>query len=260
MITHPVLDGVLHGFLTRRGGTSAGLYESLNCGFGSADDAAAVEANRRLAVTRIGAEGLPLVTVHQVHSPDVVMVEAPWPRSENPQADALVTRQPGICLGVLSADCVPILFADPEAGVIGAAHSGWKGALSGVADATVAAMCRLGAERARIRAAIGPAIQQYSYEVGPEFPGRFAEADAEALDFFQASSRPGRYMFDLPGYVERRLGRLGLAAIGNTGLDTCSDAERFFSYRRTTLRGEPDYGRQISLIALPTALSTGGAA
>jgi copper oxidase (laccase) domain-containing protein len=137
--------------------------------------------------------------------------------------------------------------------VIGAAHSGWKGALTGVADATVEAMCRLGAERSRIRAAIGPAIQSYSYEVGPEFPGRFGEADGAARDFFHASSRPGRYMFDLPGYVALRLGRLGLGAIGNTGLDTCSDAARFFSYRRTTLRGEADYGRQISLIALPAA-------
>jgi purine-nucleoside/S-methyl-5'-thioadenosine phosphorylase / adenosine deaminase len=256
VITHPVLDGVLHGFLTREGGTSLGLYESLNCGFGSADDPEAVEVNRARAVVRIGAEGLPLVTVHQVHSPDVVTVETPWPRSENPKADALVTRRPGLCLGVLSADCVPILFADPQAGVIGAAHSGWKGALAGVAEATVAAMRALGAEPSRIRVAIGPAIQNYSYEVGPEFPGNFAEIDRAALDFFRPSSRPGRYMFDLPGYVEHRLGRLGLAAIGNTGLDTCSDAARFFSYRRTTLRGEADYGRQISLIALPA----GGAA
>jgi polyphenol oxidase len=251
VITHPVLDGIRHGFLTRQGGSSTGLYESLNCGFGSADDSAAVEANRALALTRIGAAECPLVTVHQAHSPDVVVVEQPWPRSENPRADALVTCRPGVCLGVLSADCVPILFADAEAGVIGAAHSGWKGALGGVADATVAAMCRLGAQASRIRVAIGPAIQQDSYEVGPEFPGRFAEADGEAVRFFRASSRPGRYMFDLPGYVEHRLGRLGLAAIGNTGLDTCTDERRFFSYRRTTLRGEADYGRQISLVTLP---------
>lgn len=250
MITHPVLDGIPHGFCTRQGGTGSGLYASLNCGFGSADERDIVAANRARAVGMLGG-GLALVTVHQVHSADVVTVEAPWPQAENPKADALVTRRPGLCLGVLAADCVPLLFADPEAGIIGAAHAGWKGALAGVAEATIAAMCRLGAEYGRIRAAIGPAIQQDSYEVGPEFPGRFADSDAENLRFFRASARPGRYMFDLPGYVEARLARLGLRAVGNTGLDTCADEQHFFSYRRATLRGEPDYGRQISLIALP---------
>jgi YfiH family protein len=251
VITHPALDGIRHGFLTRRGGASSGLYESLNCGFGSADEPQAVEDNRARALARIGAAALPLVTVHQIHSPDVVVVEEPWPRSDNPRADAMVTRRKGTCLGVLSADCVPLLFADAEAGVIGAAHSGWKGALTGVAEATVAAMCRLGAVQARIRVAIGPAIQQDSYEVGPEFPDRFAAADAESARFFRPAARAGHFMFDLPGYVERRLARLGLAAVGNAGLDTCADAQRFFSYRRATLRGEPDYGRQISLVALP---------
>ena len=210
-----------------------------------------VAANRARAVALLGADDLALVTVHQVHSPDVVVVEEPWPQGQNPKADALVTRRPGICLGVLSADCVPILFADPQAGVIGAAHSGWKGALLGVAQATIAAMCRLGAEPGRIRVAIGPAIQHDSNQLGPEIPARFAEADPESLRFLRSSARTGRYMFDLPGFVESRLARLGLGAIGNTGLDTCADEARFFSYRRATLRRDPDYGRQISLVALP---------
>jgi len=251
VITHPVLDDVRHGFLTRQGGVSTGLYDSLNCGFGSGDAPQSVAANRARAVSLLGLPDLALVTVHQVHSPDVVVVDEPWPQGQNPKADALVTRRPGICLGVLSADCVPLLFADAEAGVIGAAHSGWKGALLGVAQATIAAMCRLGAEPSRIRVAIGPAIQQDSYEVGPEFPGRFAEADPESLRFFRNSARAGHYMFDLPGLIENRLASLGLAAIGNTSLDTCTDEARFFSYRRATLRHEPDYGRQISLVALP---------
>lgn len=250
MITHPVLDGVRHGFCTRQGGDSTGLYDGLNCGFGSGDDRETVAANRARAVARLG-DGLTLVTVHQVHSPRIVTVETPWPHEENPKADGLATRRRGVCLGVLSADCVPILFVDREAGVIGAAHAGWKGALADIGAATVDAMCAIGAERGRIRAAIGPAIQPDSYEVGPEFPGPFVDADADNLRFFRVASRAGKYLFDLPGFVESRLGRLGLAAIGNTRLDTCADEARFFSYRRTTLRGEPDYGRQISLIALP---------
>jgi polyphenol oxidase len=163
----------------------------------------------------------------------------------------MVTNRPGLCLGILTADCVPLLFADPVAGVIGAAHAGWKGALGGIAEATVTAMCRLGAEPNRIRAAIGPAIQQASYEVGPEFPARFAETDPASLRFFRGPAGDGRHRFDLPGFVASRLAMLGLAQIGNCGLDTCADEARFFSYRRATLRGEPDYGRQISVVALP---------
>jgi polyphenol oxidase len=253
VITHPVLDGVRHGFMTRQGGVSTGLYDSLNCGFGSSDEPSSVAANRARAVALLGLPDLAPVTVHQIHSPDVVVVEQPWPHGENPKADAMVTRRPGTCLGVLSADCVPLLFADRQAGVIGAAHSGWKGALFGVAQATIAAMCKLGAEPGRICVAIGPAIQQDSYEVGPEFPGRFAEADPDSLRFFRSAARAGHYMFDLPGFIESRLAPLGLAAIGNTRLDTCTDEARFFSYRRTTLRREPDYGRQISLVALPAS-------
>ena len=253
MITLSVLDGIHHGFLTRRGGTSTGLYHGLNCGFGSGDDAERVAANRGIALARLGLPALPLVTVHQTHSPSVAVVDRPWPRQDNPQADALVTRRRGVCLGVLTADCVPILFADAEAGVIGAAHAGWKGALGGIAEATIAAMIRLGADAARIRAAIGPAIQPESYEVGPEFPDRFIAADPDHRRFFRGGARPGHFMFDLPGFVESRLARLGLAAIGNCRRDTCLEEQLFFSYRRATLRGEAEYGRQISLIGLDPA-------
>jgi YfiH family protein len=253
VITHPVLAGVSHGFFTRQGGTSTGFYTSLNCGFGSGDGAEAVAANRARALAGLGLPDLTLVTVYQIHSPVVVTVEQPWARDENPRADAMVTNRPGVALGVLSADCVPLLFADAEAGVIGAAHAGWKGALAGVAEATVAAMCRLGAETSRIRVAIGPAIQQDSYEVGAEFPGPFAESRPDSLRFFRSSARPGRYMFDLPGFIEDQLAPLGLAAIGNTGLDTCTDEAGFFSYRRASLRNEAVYGRQISIVALPAA-------
>lgn len=250
MISHPALDGIRHGFCTRQGGTGNGLYESLNCGFGSGDDAAVVAVNWGRALALLGAAEWPLVTVHQIHSAKVAVVDQPWAQRDNPKADALVTRQRGLCLGILTADCVPLLFADPDAGVIGAAHAGWQGALAGVAEVTVAAMEALGAQAARIRAVIGPAIQQISYEVGAEFFTRFAEADPSSVAYFIPSSRAGRYRFDLPGFIEARLTALSLAAIGRTGLDTCDNPERFFSYRRATLRGEPDYGRQISLIAL----------
>jgi YfiH family protein len=252
MITHPVLDGIAHGFFTRQGGTSTGIYASLNCGFGSDDDGSNVAANRERVLAQLGMPGRPLVMVHQIHSATVVTVEQPWARSDNPRADAMVTNRPGLCLGILTADCVPLLFADPVAGVIGAAHAGWKGALGGVAEATIAAMCRLGAVPGRIAAAIGPAIQQASYEVGPEFHAGFAES----ARFFRGPAPDGRYHFDLPGFVEARLAALGLARIGNTGLDTCADETRFFSYRRATVRREPDYGRQLSVIAL---LGSGGA-
>jgi YfiH family protein len=251
MITHPVLDAIAHGFFTRQGGTSTGIYASLNCGFGSDDDSSNVAVNRDRVLAQLGMPGRPLVMVHQIHSATVVTVERPWAWTDNPRADALVTNRPGLCLGILTADCVPLLFADPIAEVIGAAHAGWKGALGGVAEATIAAMCRLGAEPGRIRATIGPAIQQDSYEVGFEFRARFAEADLGSLRFFRGPAPDGRYRFDLPGLVESRLAALGLAQIGNTSLDTCADETRFFSYRRATLRDEPDYGRQLSVIALP---------
>jgi len=242
--------GLRHAFFTRAGGVGEGLYASLNCGFGSADSAEVVEANRARAMALLGLPAAALVTVHQIHSPEVVVAETAWPRERNPEADALVTKVPGLCLGILTADCVPVLFADAEAQVIGAAHAGWKGALGGVLEATVEAMTGLGAARHRIHAAIGPAIQQASYEVGPEFPGRFAERDPASGRFFKPSQRDGHFMFDLPGFAEHRLEALGLAAVENSRLDTCADADRFFSYRRATLKGEPDYGRLLAAIAL----------
>jgi YfiH family protein len=191
-----------------------------------------------------------LTTVHQIHSADVATVERPWPRAENPKADAMVTDRPGVALGILTADCVPVLLADAEAGVIGAAHSGWKGTRDGISAATVEAMERLGARRARIHAAIGPAIQQASYEVGPEFPERFTAEDPATERFFVPSAKPGHFMFDLPGLVEAHLASLGLASVERSRHDTAAEPDLFFSYRRATLRGEPDYGRGLSAIAL----------
>ncbi len=234
--------GLRHAFFTRQGGQGDGIYASLNCGFGSDEAPAVVEANRAHAMALMALPADALVTVHQIHSPDVSVVERPWPRSENPKADALVTDRPGVALGILTADCVPILFADTQAGVIGAAHSGWKGTRDGVSEATVDAMEKLGAHRSRIHAAIGPAIQQKSYEVGPEFPARFTDLDPATERFFIPSV--------LPGVVEARLRALGLGSVERSPHDTAAEADLFFSYRRATLRGEPDYGRGLSAIAL----------
>ena len=242
--------GLRHAFFTRQGGQGDGIYASLNCGFGSDEAPAVVEANRASAMALLDLPAHALVTVHQIHSSDVSVVERPWSRAENPKADALVTDRPGVALGILTADCAPILFADSEAGVIGAAHSGWKGTRDGVSEATVAAMERLGARRSRIHAAIGPAIQQKSYEVGPEFPERFTDLDPTTERFFIPSARPGHFMFDLPGLVEACLKALDLASVERSLHDTAAEAELFFSYRRATLRREPDYGRGLSAIAL----------
>jgi len=252
-VTLPALaqqPGLRHAFFTRQGGQGDGLYASLNCGFGSDEAPAVVEANRAHAMALMELPPAALVTVHQIHSPDVSIVERPWPRAENPKADALVTDRPGVALGILTADCVPILFADAQAGVIGAAHSGWKGTRDGVSEATVEAMEKLGARRSRIHAAIGPAIQQKSYEVGPEFPERFTSLDPATARFFIPSERAGHFMFDLPGLVEARLRALDLGSVERSPHDTAAEAELFFSYRRATLRREPDYGRGLSAIAL----------
>jgi len=253
MITLDVLSGdgaVRHGFFTREGGVSDGLFASLNCGFGSGDDADKVARNRSIAMDRLGFAADRLVTCRQVHSASVVAVATPWRREDSPSADGMVTAEPGIALGVLAADCAPILFADAEAGVIGAAHGGWRGALDGVGEATVAAMVGAGARADRIRAGIGPCIGQESYEVGPEFPPRFAAIDAESAAFFVPGARPGHFRFDLGGYIAHRLARLGLAAIERAPHDTAADARRFFSYRRACLTGERDYGRSLAAIAL----------
>jgi YfiH family protein len=242
------LGQVPHGFLGRAGGVSSGIFASLNVGLGSSDDREAVRENRRRAVAAIGRD-LTLATVHQVHSPYVVEAET-WADDARPQADALVTDRPGVALGILTADCAPVLFADGQAGVIGAAHAGWKGALGGVLGNTVAAMERLGAKRERIAAAIGPCIARRSYEVDEGFFRRFVDEDEEHHHFF-TPGREGRHQFDLEGFVVRRLADAGVTVIEALGQDTYAQPHRYFSYRRTTHAGEPDYGRQISLIALP---------
>jgi YfiH family protein len=243
------LEGVAHGFLGRRGGVSRDYCAGLNVGLGSEDDRAAIAENRRLAIAAV-APGAKLVTVHQVHSPEVVFADAPWPDDGRPRADAMVTDRPGLALGILTADCAPVLLADAEAGVIGAAHAGWKGALGGVVEATVAAMERLGADRARIAAAVGPCIARRSYEVDEAFLRRFAEADPEHERFFADGGRGGHHQFDLEAFVVSRLAAAGLGRVEALGQDTYTQPDRFFSYRRATHRGEPDYGRQVSLIAL----------
>lgn len=239
---------IQHGYFTRQGGVSEGIYAGLNVGAGSDDDRDRVLENR----TRVAAWfGLPLdklATVHQVHSPDVLVIDAAY-TGERPKVDAMVTTVPGVALGVLSADCGPILFADGEAGVIGAAHAGWKGALTGVLENTVEAMVSLGAARENITAVLGPSIGPASYEVGPEFVERFLAHDPSYEAFFTPSQKPGHAMFDLPSLTIRRLREAGVTA-ENLGLDTYPDAERFYSYRRTTHRQEPDYGRQISAISI----------
>jgi len=242
------IEGVRHAFFTRNGGVSQGIYASSNCGFGSRDAAAAVAENRARAMRRIDADPAKLVTLSQVHSADVVEVAAPWRRGDAPRADAMVTRVPGIVLGILTADCAPVLFADAEARVVGAAHAGWRGALSGVLEATVAAMCRMGASPGRIVAAIGPAISRASYEVGPEFPAPFLAQDASNSAFFFPAETPSRHLFDLKGYAAARLAAAGLSEVAVLPNDTRMENRRFFSYRRACLRGEPNYGRQLSAI------------
>jgi YfiH family protein len=243
-----VLEGIAHGFLGRRGGVSTGEVAGLNAGLGAGDDDKAVTENRARAVAAV-LPGAELVTVYQVHSPDCVMADSAWPIAERPHADAVVTRVPGLLLGIVTADCAPVLFADREAGVIGAAHAGWKGAIGGVTDRTIEAMENLGARRHRIAAAIGPCIAQASYEVDDGFRARFLETDAASGTFF-ATGKPGHWQFDLEGYVAKRLESAGIGAVERLGLDTCALADRFFSYRRSTLRGEASYGRQLSLIGL----------
>lgn len=242
------LAGVRHGFLGRRGGVSQGVHAGLNVGSGSADEAAAIAANRALAVAAV-APGAALVTLYQIHSAEVVTVSAPIAEADRPRADALVTRTPGLLLGILTADCAPVLLADRDAGVVGAAHAGWKGAFAGVCEATVAAMEALGADRGRIAAAIGPCIARASYEVDAAFGARFAADDLASERFF-SPGRAGHYQFDLEGYVAARLAAAGVSRIAALGLDTYADDARFFSYRRATHRGESSYGRQISLIGL----------
>jgi purine-nucleoside/S-methyl-5'-thioadenosine phosphorylase / adenosine deaminase len=242
------LSELPHGFLGRRGGVSTRALAGLNVGYGSSDDRAAIDENRRRAIAAI-LPGAELATVHQVHSADVVHAEHAWPREQRPRADALVTDRPGLLLGILTADCAPVLFADLGAGVVGAAHAGWRGALAGVTDSTVAAMERLGARRDNIHAAVGPCIGQPSYEVDEDFCARFAADDAGNRRFFVAGPA-GKPHFDLEAYVVHRLLAAGIAEVEALNLDTYADPDRFFSFRQATHVGEADYGRQLSAIAL----------
>jgi len=243
------LAALPHGFLGREGGVSQGIHAGLNVGLGSEDDREAIRENRRRAVQAV-APGYRLVTVHQVHSADCVAVTAPCADEARPQADALVTDRAGLLLGILTADCLPVLFADEAAGVVGAAHAGWKGALNGVTDSTLAAMERLGADRSRVVAAIGPCIARASYEVDDAFVRRFSQADPANERFFAAGRRAGHAQFDIEAYVAHRLAAAGVKQVIALGEDTYSQPSRFFSFRRATHRGEPGYGRQISLIGL----------
>jgi len=249
VIHSPLLAGVSHGFLGRRGGISTGPLASLNTGYGSKDERSAIDENRRLATAAI-APGAALVTVHQVHSAAVVHALEPWPLEMRPHADAMVTDRPGLLLAILTADCAPVLLADSQSGVIGAAHAGWRGALGGVIEATIAAMEDIGARRNRIRAAVGPCIAQPSYEVDLRFRDCFLAADADNQRYFVHG--PGaKPHFDLPGYVLRRLEHSGVAEAAALHIDTYADENGYYSFRRSTHRGEADYGRQLSGIALP---------
>lgn len=244
------IDGVRHGFFTRQGGVSNGLYASLNCGPGSRDAPANVVENRARVAEMLGAAPGGLLTVFQKHSADAVIAEAPWTGDPPPEADAIVTKTPGLAIGVLTADCAPILFCDGTAKVIGAAHAGWKGALGGIIEATVEAMRTLGAKPDRIVAAIGPAISQDAYEVGAEFVERFIAEEPASAAFFVTDETSGEAHFDLPGYAGERLARAGVGLVTDLGHCTYCEETRLFSYRRSQHHGEQDYGRQISAILL----------
>ena len=244
------ISGIRHAFFTRAGGVSSGIYATLNAGIGSRDAPENVAANRARMAAALGVGPDCFLTCYQVHSPDAVVADRPWSNDARPHADAIATRTPGIAVGVSTADCGPVLFADPAAGVVAAAHAGWRGALAGVTDSAIAAMERLGAMRARIIAALGPMIRQPNYETGPDLMARFVAPDRANQRFFRPSSRDGHFMFDLAGYVMARLAAAGIGTIEDLGACTYADPERFFSYRRMTHRNEADYGRHINAIVL----------
>jgi hypothetical protein len=252
MLSSPLfsaIPGLRHAFFTRDGGVSDGFYASLNGGLGSNDDPANIRENRRRMADAMGIAPEQFLNVHQIHSPDAIVATGPWESPSRPKADAIVTRIDGLAIGVTTADCGPILFVDPSARVIGAAHAGWKGALTGIVESTVEAMEKLGAERGGIVAAIGPLIRQPSYEVGSEFIERFLDTDADNAMFFIPANRNGHAMFDLAGFIRMRLENAGVLMIDDLGVDTYSD-ERCFSYRRSVHRKEPDYGRHVHAIVL----------
>ncbi len=244
------LPGIRHAFFTRAGGVSTGVYASLNAGVGSNDDADSVATNRARMAAALGVPPERFLTCYQVHSPDAVVAEQPWTADARPRADAIVTRMPGLAIGASTADCGPVLFADAQARVIGVAHAGWRGALAGVTDSTIAAMERLGAARARIVAVLGPMIRQPNYEVGPDLMDRFTAVDPANARFFREAARAHHFMFDLAGYVLARLAAAEVGTIEDIGACTYADEAQFFSYRRMTHRHEADYGRHVNAIVL----------
>lgn len=239
---------IVHGFFGRRGGVSTGIFESLNCGLGSSDDTADVTENRHRVASALGAHSL--LTLHQIHSAKVVEVDAPWIPENTPRADGMVTRTPGIALGILAADCLPVLFIDSDAKIIGACHAGWQGALGGVLEATISAMEKLGARLTNIHAITGPSISQTNYEVGPEYAARFTDTNTEYAQFFTPSTKANHFMFDLPGFAASQLSTRGVKSIRRVEACVYAQANDYFSYRRTTHRKEADYGRNISAILL----------
>jgi YfiH family protein len=244
------LPGIRHAFFTREGGVSDGIYATLNAGVGSSDDPAKVAENRNRMAMMLGVFPERFLTAYQIHSPDVVVAETPWTPDARPRADAIVTRVPGLAVGVSTADCGPLLFADPQARVIGAAHAGWRGALTGVVEATVAAMETLGGDRNRMVAALGPMIRQPNYEVGDDLLQKFVSADPDNKRFFAPGARADHALFDLPGYIAARLTRAGIKQIDDLARCTYAEPALFYSYRRSTHRAEPDYGRHVNAIAL----------
>jgi len=244
------LPGIRHAFFTRAGGVSEGIYESMNGGLGSEDQPAKVAENRARMAAALGVKPENFLSVYQIHSPNVVVADAPWPTADRPRADAIVTRTPGLAIGIGTADCGPVLFADAQARVVGAAHAGWRGAFTGVLEATITEMEKLGAKRERIAAAAGPMISQRNYEVGQDLIDRFLQADKDNARYFADASRPGHAMFDLPRYVVDRLKRAGVTQVEDLARCTYADPVQFYSYRRSTHRKEPDYGRHINAIAL----------
>jgi YfiH family protein len=249
-ITLSAQSGIQHGFFTREGGVSDGIYASLNGGTGSNDDRERVIENRKRMAAALGCTPDNFLTAYQIHSPEVVVADTPWPQDQRPKADAIVTKTKNLAIGIATADCGPVLLADAQAGVIGAAHAGWRGALTGVIEAAIAAMEKLGAQKKNIVGALGPTISQRNYEVGQELVDRFVAENAVNAKFFAPSVRAGHSMFDLPGYIGSRFARAGVA-FEDLALCTYADPARFYSYRRTTHRGEADYGRHINSIVLP---------
>jgi YfiH family protein len=248
--TLSALDGIRHAFFTREGGVSGGIYQSLNSGVGSSDDPAHVTENRSRMAQALGVDADRLVTAFQIHSPHVVVADQPWSVDTRPKADAIVTRTPGLAIGVSTADCGPLLFADPEARVIGAAHAGWRGAFSGVIEGTIVAMEKLGADRKRMAVALGPLIRQDKYEVSQSFVDDFLRADQRYARFFASAAREGHAMFDLPGFIASRIAQSGIQRFEDIGICTYSNPDHFYSYRRSTHQAEPDYGRHVNAIVL----------